>query len=109
MVNINEWYNTSIVEGENGKTYEKYTRTDAKLNKDYASMNSSVDLINAIVDGSRTLDETSETKKARVKSNYEYLEIMVSKTDWDGSSDYTAPDLTNAKKAITDGKTYVGE
>ena len=109
MVNVNEWYNTIIVEDEDGKSYEKYTRTDAKLNKDFASMNSSVNLINDIINGSRKLNETSDNTKARVKLNYEYLETMVSKTDWDGSSDYTAPDLTDAKKAITDGKAYVGE
>tara|TARA_Y100000996_G_scaffold324786_1_gene260848 strand:+ start:454 stop:822 length:369 start_codon:yes stop_codon:yes gene_type:complete len=122
MVNVHEWYNTIIVEGEDGKSYEKYTRTDAKLNKDFASINSSVNLINNVITrqkiGGDGYDKdnyvfmnnsTEEERKDRVKLNYEFLETMVSKTDWDGSSDYTAPDLTNAKKAITDGKAYVGE
>ena len=43
------------------------TYKDAKLNKDFASMNSSVNLINDIINGSRKLDETSDNTKARVE------------------------------------------
>ena len=116
MVNVHEWYNTSIVKGYDGKTYEKHTRTDAKLTLDYNDMQAITNLINEIIGdvkkGGDDFDKayllhsgvSDAEKKARVKKNVACLKQMVDKTDWKGSEDMTA-----VNKAITDGTTYVGE
>jgi len=70
------------------------------LAQDYTAMGHSVDLINAIIDGSQMADESAEDRQSTVDRNVEHLELMVAKEDW-GSED-----MTSANSAITAGKAY---
>jgi len=78
------------------------SRTNEEKAADYSAMGDSVEIINAIIDGSKIPNATTEEKKERVTRNYTHLELMVALDDW-GSEDMTA-----SNKAITDGKAYVG-
>ena len=73
------------------------TRTDEKRAIDYTAIGHSVQTINCMISHS-----ADEEKKECVSANVTLLEQMVAKTDW-GSED-----MTDANKAITDGKAYVG-
>ena len=75
-------------------------RTAEELAQDYTAMGHSVDLINAVIDGSQMADEDVEDRQSAVDRNVEHLELMVAKSDW-GSEDMTA-----ANSAITAGKAY---
>ena len=75
-------------------------RTAEQLAQDYTAMGHSVDLINAVIDGSQMADEDAEDRQSTVDRNVEHLELMVAKSDW-GSEDMTA-----ANSAITAGKAY---
>lgn len=75
-------------------------RTAEELAQDYTAMGHSVDLINAVIDGSQMADEDAEDRQSTVDRNVEHLELMVAKSDW-GSEDMTA-----ANSAITAGKAY---
>jgi hypothetical protein len=75
-------------------------RTTEELAQDYTAMGHSVDLINAIIDGTQMADDTAADRQDCVDRNVEHLELMVAKDDW-GSEDMTA---VNA--AITAGQGY---
>jgi|TARA_R100000654_G_scaffold11315_2_gene24821 hypothetical protein len=75
-------------------------RNAEQLAQDYTAMGHSVDLINAIIDGSQMADESAEDRQSTVDRNVEHLELMVAKEDW-GSED-----MTSANSAITAGKAY---
>ena len=75
-------------------------RTAEELAQDYTAMGHSVDLINAVIDGSQMADQNAEDRQGTVDRNVEHLELMVAKSDW-GSEDMTA-----ANSAITAGKAY---
>ena len=75
-------------------------RTAEELAQDYTAMGHSVDLINAVIDGSQMADEDAEERQGAVDRNVEHLELMVAKSDW-GSEDMTA-----SNSAITAGKAY---
>ena len=75
-------------------------RTAEELAQDYTAMGHSVDLINAVIDGSQMADQNAEDRQSTVDRNVEHLELMVAKSDW-GSEDMTA-----ANSAITAGKAY---
>jgi len=77
-------------------------RSAESIAQDYTAMGHSVDLINAIIDGSQMADETDEDKKDCVKRNVEHLEIMVAKDYW------TSEDMTAVNSAIASGKSYIG-
>ena len=68
--------------------------------QDYTAMGHSVDLINAIIDGSQMADEEAADRQDCVDRNVAHLEIMVAKDDW-GDEDMTA-----ANAAITAGQGY---
>jgi hypothetical protein len=75
-------------------------RTTEELAQDYTAMGHSVDLINAIIDGTQMADDTAADRQDCVDRNVEHLELMVAKDDW-GSEDMTA-----ANAAITAGQGY---
>ena len=75
-------------------------RTAEELAQDYTAMGHSVDLINAVIDGSQMADKDAEDRQGTVDRNVEHLELMVAKSDW-GSEDMTA-----ANSAIAAGKAY---
>ena len=75
-------------------------RTAEQLAQDYAAMGHSVDLINAVIDGSQMSEQEAEDRQNTVDRNVEHLELMVAKSDW-GSEDMTA-----ANSAIAAGKAY---
>jgi hypothetical protein len=68
----------------------------------YASLQSSCDLINEIIAGTRNEHDSDEDKKDRVRRNVEHLKIMRDKTYWDASHD-----MTNTNAAITAGENYI--
>jgi hypothetical protein len=75
-------------------------RNAEQLAQDYTAMGHSVDLINAIIDGSQMADESAEDRQSTVDRNVEHLELMVAKEDWGNE------DMTSANSAITAGKAY---
>lgn len=75
-------------------------RTAEQLAQDYTAMGHSVDLINAVIDGSQMSEEEAADRQDAVDRNVEHLKIMVAKSDW-GSEDMTA-----ANSAITAGEAY---
>jgi hypothetical protein len=68
--------------------------------QDYTAMGHSVDLINAIIDGSQMADAEAAERQDCVDRNVAHLEIMVAKDDW-GDEDMTA-----ANAAIAAGQGY---
>ena len=72
-----------------------------EIAKHYSAMGDSVDLINAIIDGSLMADDTQEDKNDCVDRNVRHLEIMVAKDFW------TTEDMTSANSAITAGQNYL--
>ncbi len=78
-------------------------RTDAEKAQDYTAMGHSVDLINAVIDGSQMAEDSKEDRQACVDRNVEHLELMKAKTDW-GSED-----MTEVDKAITAGKAHTAK
>ena len=78
-------------------------RTDAEKAQDYMAMGPSVDLINAVIDGSQMADEDAADRQSAVDRNVEHLELMKAKTDW-GSED-----MTEVDKAITAGKAHTAK
>ena len=63
----------------------------------YTAMGHSVDLINAILAGTKYQDDTEEERAACIKRNVDHLEIMVAKDFW------TDEDMTAANAAIAAG------
>tara|TARA_Y100000114_G_C11688334_1_gene292267 strand:+ start:370 stop:612 length:243 start_codon:yes stop_codon:yes gene_type:complete len=78
-------------------------RTDAEKAQDYMAMGHSVDLINAVIDGSQMAEDSKEDRQSCVDRNVEHLELMKAKTDW-GSED-----MTEVDKAITAGKAHTAK
>ena len=81
----------------------KRTRTDKKLAKDLVTMGHSVKYINDIIAGNAATDVNDARKKAIVGDNVMSLENNIAYKDWKGDEDFT-----DANKAITDGKAYIG-
>ena len=75
-------------------------RTDEDKARDYTAMGHSVDLINAVIAGTRLAEESAEERQACVDRNVEHLQLMVAKTDW-GSED-----MADTNAAITAGQGY---
>ena len=75
-------------------------RTAEQRAQDYTAMGHSVDLINAVIDGSQMANADAEERQDCVDRNVQHLEIMVAKDDW-GDEDMTA---VNA--AISSGNGY---
>ena len=76
------------------------TKTKEEIAQDYTAMGHSVDLINAVIDGTSMADDTAEEKQACVDRNVEHLELMKAKDYW------TSEDMTEVDKSITAGKAY---
>jgi len=74
--------------------------TTEQIAQHYTAMGHSVDLINAIIDGTAMADDDAADKQDCVDRNVEHLEIMVAKDFW-GSEDMTA-----ANVAIAAGQGY---
>jgi hypothetical protein len=73
--------------------------TAEQIAQHYTAMGHSVDLINAIIDG--TIERNSaEERQDCVDRNVEHLEIMVAKDFW------TTEDMTAANAAIAAGTAY---
>jgi len=75
-------------------------RTAEQRAQDYTAMGHSVDLINAVIDGSQMANADAEERQDCVDRNVQHLELMVAKDDW-GDEDMTA---VNA--AISSGNGY---
>ena len=76
------------------------TRKNAKLAEDYAAMGDCIELINAVIGGTKYANKETDFRQACVDRNVAHLEDMKAMTDW-GSEDMTA--TTNA---INAGKGY---
>jgi hypothetical protein len=68
--------------------------------QDYTAMGHSVDLINAVIAGTKMADEVAADRQGTVDRNVEHLELMVAKDYW------TSEDMTAVNSAITAGKSY---
>ena len=75
-------------------------QTAEDIAQDYTAMGHSVDLINAVIDGSKMSDEKVEERQACVDRNVEHLELMVAKDFW------TDEDMTAVDAAIVAGKAH---
>ena len=75
-------------------------KTTEDIAQDFTAMGHSVDLINAIIDGSRMADESVEDRQDCVDRNVEHLELMVAKDFW------TDEDMTAVDAAIVAGKAH---
>lgn len=72
--------------------------SQAELDRHFAAMGDSVDLINAIVAGTRMQNESAQERQDCIKRNVEHLELMIAK-GW-----FTDRNLTAINAAITAGK-----
>ena len=77
--------------------------TAEEIAQHYKGITASVDLINAIIDGSEMVDETQEEKNDCVDRNVRHIQIMLAKDYW------TNEDMTDANSAITAGQNYLAE
>jgi len=68
----------------------------------YTALQSSCDLIDQIIAGTRNEHDSEEDKQDRVRRNVEHLKVMRDKTYWDASHD-----MTNTNTAITAGENYL--
>ena len=75
-------------------------KTAEEIAQDYIAMGHSVDLINAVIDGSKMDNESAEERQACVDRNVEHLELMVAKDFW------TDEDMTAVDAAIVAGKAH---
>jgi len=78
-------------------------RRKRKIAKDLVTMGHSVTYINDIIAGNAATDVNDTRKKLIVGDNVMSLENMIAYKDWKGDEDFT-----DANKAITDGKAYMG-
>lgn len=78
-----------------------YTPTTEEIAQHYSAMGDSVDLINAIIAGTRMADESAEERNDCVDRNVRHLEVMVTRDFW------TTEDMTASNAAITAGKNYI--
>ena len=74
------------------------TPNQAELDRHFEAMGHSVDLINAIVAGTRMQNEPAQERQDCIKRNVEHLELMIAK-GW-----FNDRDLTAVNAAITAGK-----
>jgi len=72
--------------------------SQAELDRHFSAMGDSVDLINAIVAGTRMQNESAQDRQDCIKRNVEHLELMIAK-GW-----FTDRNLTAINAAITAGK-----
>tara|TARA_R110002012_G_scaffold149033_2_gene308016 strand:+ start:1008 stop:1253 length:246 start_codon:yes stop_codon:yes gene_type:complete len=75
-------------------------KTKEEIAQDYTAMGHSVNLINAIIDGTQMTNYKAEERQDCVDRNVVHLEIMKAKDYW------TSEDMTEVDKAITAGKGY---
>ena len=75
-------------------------RTAEEIAQDYTAMGHSVELINAIIDGSQMSGEEAADRQSAVDRNVEHLELMVAKDYW------TDEDMTAVDAAIVAGKAH---
>tara|TARA_R110002020_G_scaffold352958_1_gene565919 strand:- start:419 stop:670 length:252 start_codon:yes stop_codon:yes gene_type:complete len=78
-------------------------KTAEEIAQDYFAMGHSVNLINAVIDGSQMDTENAEERQNAVDRNVEHLELMVAKDYW------TDEDMTAVNAAIAAGKAYTAE
>tara|TARA_R100000544_G_C2218061_1_gene55762 strand:- start:61 stop:342 length:282 start_codon:yes stop_codon:yes gene_type:complete len=88
---LREWYN------------EDGTRTAKCLAKDVVAMSQIVTAITQTISGNINTEYSEEQKKSIVFDHYTGLENFLGYSDWNGNEDFT-----DANKAVTDGKAYVG-
>jgi hypothetical protein len=74
--------------------------TTEEIAQHYTAMGHSVDLINAIIDGTAMADDDAAEKQDCVDRNVEHLELMVAKDFW------TTEDMTAVNAAIAAGQGY---
>ena len=74
--------------------------SQAELDRHFSAMGDSVDLINAIVAGTRMQNESAQERQDCIKRNVEHLELMIAKK-W-----FTGRNLTAINAAIAAGKSY---
>lgn len=74
----------------------------AELDRHFSAMGDSVDLINAIVAGTRMQNESAQERKDCINRNVEHLELMIAK-GW-----FNDRDLTAVNAAIAAGNSYQG-
>jgi hypothetical protein len=75
--------------------------SQAELDRHFAAMGDSVDLINAIVAGTQMISGSVNEKKDCVKRNVDHLELMVAKGWFDSF------DLSAVNQAIAVGTAYL--
>ena len=71
-----------------------------ELDRHFSAMGDSVDLINAIVAGTRMQNESAQDRQDCIKRNVEHLELMIAK-GW-----FNDRDLTAVNASIAAGKAY---
>ena len=74
--------------------------TAEEIAQHYMAMGHSVELINAIIAGSKMKDDEATEKQDCVNRNVEHLEIMKAKDYW------TSESMTDVDAAIAAGKGY---
>jgi len=74
--------------------------SQAELDRHFSAMGDSVDLINAIVAGTRMQNESAQDRQDCIKRNVEHLELMIAK-GW-----FAGRNLTAINAAIAAGKSY---
>ena len=75
-------------------------KTAEEIAKDFTAMGHSVDLINAIIDGSKMAEEEAADRQSAVDRNVEHLELMVAKDYW------TTESMAAVNSAISAGKAH---
>jgi hypothetical protein len=78
-------------------------KTAEEIAQDYTAMGHSVELINAVIDGSQMSEDNAADRQDCVNRNVEHLELMVAKDYW------TTEDMTAVNAAIDSGKAYTAE
>jgi hypothetical protein len=74
--------------------------SQAELDRHFSAMGDSVDLINAIVAGTRMQNESAQKRQDCIKRNVEHLELMIAKGWFDDR------DLSAVNASIAAGKAY---
>lgn len=76
------------------------TPNQAELDRHFSAMGDSVDLINAIVAGTRMQNEPAKDRQDCIKRNVDHLELMIAKGWFDDR------DLSAVNASIAAGKAY---
>ena len=74
--------------------------TAAEILQHYTAMGHSVNLIDAVIDGTQMVGESAAEKNDCVSRNVEHLEIMLTRDYW------TDEDMTTVDAAIVAGNAY---